>query len=109
MPKKLLIGLVIVICSISGAAGYVALQTGGATPVLKTNTSNLVPEAALEINSNTSSSAKREICSACDGTGWSKQVPCPKCGGSGVLECTVCNGTGEYVNGTICSYCQGTG
>ena len=108
MPKKLVIGLVLIIVSIFGVSGYTILQTGGTTPSLTTNTSNLVPEAVLENNTYTTSH-KREICNGCAGTGWSRQIACLRCNGSGVLNCTACKGTGEYRNGTICQYCHGTG
>lgn len=108
MPKKLFIGLVVIIVSIVSVSGYTVLQTGGATPSLKTSTNNLVPAAAMENNSYTSS-PKRELCNACAGTGWIPQYPCLKCNGSGVLKCPLCNGTGAYLNGTICPECHGTG
>lgn len=109
MQKKLLIGLLITIFSISGVAGYVVLQTGGTTPAVTANTGNLIPEAAFENTTHTTLQVKREICTECAGTGWDRQIACPECNGSGVLECTACNGTGEYLNGTICPYCHGTG
>ncbi|MGB9979032.1 hypothetical protein [Methanobacterium sp.] len=108
MPKKLFIGFVVIIISIFGVSGYFMLQTGGITPSLKTNATNLVPAAAIE-NSNYVSTPKREICNACAGTGWSREDTCFKCNGTGVLDCKECGGTGEYQNGTICPYCHGTG
>lgn len=108
MPKKLFIALVIIVVSVFGVSGYTILQTGGTTPSLRTNTSDLIPAAAMENNSYTSS-PKREICNACAGTGWSQQPSCPECNGSGVLKCPLCNGTGESINGTICPECHGTG
>lgn len=109
MAKKLLIGLLVAIFSILGISGYIVLQTGGATPALTTGTINLVPEAALETNTYTTTQVKREICNECKGTGWSRQIVCLKCNGYGVLNCTACNGIGEYSNGTICRDCHGTG
>ena len=108
MSKKLLIGLVVIIISTFGVSGYAMFQTGGTTPSLKTNATNLVPAAAME-NNNYAQSPKREICNECAGTGWSRQTLCPNCKGNGVVKCTACNGTGEYKNGTICQYCHGTG
>ena len=107
MVKKLLIGLVIAVFSIFGILGYVMLQTSGNTPSITTIKGNPVPEAALEINTYTSS--QREICNECEGTGWSPQIACLKCCGKGVLVCNTCKGTGNDSNGNICPYCHGTG
>ena len=108
MDKKLFIGLIVIIISIFGVSGYAMSQTGGTTPSLKTNNSNLVPAATME-NNNYMSPPKREICNECAGTGWCRQDTCLRCNGTGVLDCKACNGTGKYKNGTICQYCQGTG
>ena len=108
MQKKLLIGLLIAILSISGVAGYVIFQTGGTTPALTTNTGNLIPEVVSESNVHPTSQVKREICNECAGTGWDRQIACPNCDGYGVLNCTACKGTGA-VNGTVCPVCHGTG
>ncbi len=109
MQKKLLMGLLVAILSIFGVAGYFMLQTGATTPVITTTTGNLVPEALSESNTYTTSQVKREICSACAGTGWDRQIACPSCNGTGVLNCTACKGTGETLNRTVCPYCHGTG
>lgn len=110
MTKKVIIGLLVVLFSVFGAAGYVISLPLGDIPVKTGSTTNLIPGAAFENNSiHTTLQDKREICNECDGTGWSKEILCPKCGGYGVLECTVCNGTGEDLNGNICPYCHGIG
>jgi DnaJ-class molecular chaperone len=109
MTKKLIIGLLVAIFLISGAAGYVILQPSEDTVTVTANTSNLAPEAVLEKNNYTNPHTKREICNACHGTGWSDQIVCPECRGFGVLNCTACHGTGKCPNGTICPCCHGTG
>jgi hypothetical protein len=104
MKPKYLLGVLILIVAIGGAAACSVLLPSGNTQTNQQSSDPVATTApAVEQSANTQTNQQSEP------TVKAQTITCSKCGGSGTISCSKCGGSGHVATGGSCSACGGDG
>ena len=104
MKTKYLLGILVLIVAIGGAAACSVFLPGNTpTKAQDTPAATTAPAVEQQDPAQTSDQTNNQP------TVKAQTVTCTKCGGSGTISCGNCGGSGHIVSGGTCSACGGDG